>query len=172
LSILETGDFTMTDHLRDALNRALCDELAAALARIAHCVGQLTVEQVWSRPAPAMNSIGNLMLHLAGNVRQLVVAGVGGEPDIRERQAEFDTRGPIPADELLEKLLLVVKQAREVILSARDESLRAMIPIKRYDLNGIEAIVRCIAHFRGHTQEIIHMTRMILGERYEFAGPR
>ena len=86
----------MSDELRNALNNALSDELAAALGRIAHCVGQLTDEQVWSRPTPAMNSIGNLMLHLAGNVRQLIVAGVGGEPDIRERQAEFDAR-PRPA---------------------------------------------------------------------------
>jgi Protein of unknown function (DUF1572) len=161
----------MSDELRNALNNALCDELAAALGRIAHCVGQLTDDQVWSRPAPPMNSIGNLMLHLAGNVRQLIAAGVGGEPDIRDRQSEFDARGPIPADELLGKLLLIVKRAREVIVSASDESLRAMIPIKRYDLNGIEAIIRCIAHFRGHTQEIIHMTRMFLGEKYEFAGP-
>ena len=162
----------MTDELRNALDQALCDELAAALGRIAHCVGQLTDEQVWSRPTPAMNSVGNLMLHLAGNVRQLIVAGVGGESDIRDRQAEFDARGPIPADELLGKLLMVVKETREVIASASDERLRAMIPIKRYDLNGIEAIVRSIAHFRGHAQEIIHMTRRILGEKYEFAGPR
>ena len=162
----------MTDELRNALDQALCDELAAALGRIAHCVGQLTDEQVWSRPTPAMNSVGNLMLHLAGNVRQLIVAGVGGESDIRDRQAEFDARGPIPADELLGKLLMVVKEAREVIASASDERLRAMIPIKRYDLNGIEAIVRSIAHFRGHAQETIHMTRRILGEKYEFAGPR
>ena len=162
----------MADELRNTLNNALSDELAAALGRIAHCVGQLTDDQVWSRPTPAMNSIGNLMLHLAGNVRQLIVAGVGGEPDIRDRQAEFDARGPIPADELLRDLLLGVKRAREVMVSASDESLRAMIPIKRYDLNGIEAIIRCIAHFRGHTQEIIHMTRMILGEKYEFAGPK
>ena len=80
----------MADELRNALNNALSDELAAALGRIAHCVGQLTDDQLWSRPTPAMNSIGNLMLHLAGYVRQLIVAGVGGEPDIRDRQAEFD----------------------------------------------------------------------------------
>ena len=102
----------MTNELRNALVQALSDELAAALGRIAHCVGQLTDEQIWSRPAPAMNAIGNLMLHLAGNVRQLIVAGVGGESDIRERQAEFNARGPIPVDDLLGNLLLVVKSAR------------------------------------------------------------
>jgi len=162
----------VSNELREALNNALCDELAAALGRIAHCVGQLSDEQVWSRPAPAMNSIGNLMLHLAGNVRQLIVAGVGDDPDIRDRQTEFDARGPIPADELLGNLLLTVKKAREAIVSVPDERLLTMIPIKRYDLNGIEAIVRSVSHFSGHAQEIIHMTRMILAEKYEFAGPR
>jgi hypothetical protein len=162
----------MSDEFRNAFNHALCDELAAALGRIAHCIGQLTDEQVWSRPKPEMNSIGNLMLHLAGNVRQLVVTGVGGAPDTRERQAEFDERGPIPSEELLGKLFAVVKEAHQVIQSARPETLCAIIPVKRYDWNGIEAIVRSVAHFRGHAQEIIHMTRMILGEKYEFAGPR
>jgi hypothetical protein len=161
----------MSDEFRNAFNHALCDELAAALGRIAHCIGQLTDEQVWSRPKPEMNSIGNLMLHLAGNVRQLVVTGVGGAPDTRERQAEFDERGPIQSEELLGKLFAVVKEAHQVIQSARPETLCAIIPVKRYDWNGIEAIVRSVAHFRGHAQEIIHMTRMILGEKYEFAGP-
>ena len=162
----------MTTDLRSALNNALCDEFAAALGRIAHCAGQLTEDQIWSRPRPDMNSIGNLMLHLAGNVRQLIVTGVGGAPDVRQRQAEFDDRGPIPGEELLERLFAVVKEAHQVIQTAGDDKLCAMIPVKRYDWNGIEAIVRSIAHFRGHAQEIIHMTRMILGEKYEFAGLR
>lgn len=162
----------MSEELRDALNHALCDELAAALGRIAHCLSQLSVEQIWLRPKPEMNAIGNLMLHLAGNVRQLIVTGVGGAADTRERQAEFDARGPIPADELLAMLFTVVKEAQQTIQSASAETLCAMIPVKRYDWNGIEAVVRSIAHFRGHAQEIIHMTRMILGEKYEFAGPR
>lgn len=158
--------------LRDALDTALCDELAAALGRVAHCVGQLSDEQVWQRPAPHMNSIGNLLLHLAGNVRQLIVAGVGGALDDRDRPAEFDERGPIPADELLRKLFAVVKQAQDVIRGASAQTLCSLIPVKRFDWTGIQAVVRSIAHFRGHTQEIIHMTRIILGEKYEFAGAR
>ena len=105
-------------------------------------------------------------------MRQLIVTGVGGAPDTRERQAEFDARGSIPSEQLLGKLFAVVKEAHQVIQSASAETLCAMIPVKRYDWNGIEAIVRSVAHFRGHAQEIIHMTRMILGDKYEFAGPR
>ena len=82
----------MTDELRDELTRALCDELAAALGRVAHCLGQLTDEQVWWRPGPDRNAIGNLVLHLAGNLNQLIGSGVGGRPDDRDRPAEFAAR--------------------------------------------------------------------------------
>jgi hypothetical protein len=119
-----------------------------------------------------MNSIGNLLLHIRGNLRQLIVSGVGGLPDDRDRQSEFDARGPMPADDLLRSLFAAVKDAQETVGSVGAESLCAAITVKRFDWTGIQAVVRSIAHFRGHTQEIIHMTRMLLGDRYEFAGQR
>jgi Protein of unknown function (DUF1572) len=161
----------MADELREALKHAVCDELAAALGRIAHCVGQLSDQQVWARSKPGMNSIGNLMLHLAGNVQQLIVSGLGGVPDDRDRPAEFAAREPISSDELLGKLLLTVKRAQETFRTVTTEDLCGPLKLTKYDLTGLQAAIRCIAHFRGHTQEIIHMTRELLGDKYEFAGP-
>jgi hypothetical protein len=162
----------MSDALRESFNQAICDELAAALGRIAHCVSQLRQEQIWWRSRPDMNSIGNLLLHLAGNIRQLIVTGVGGATDVRDRAAEFTERGPISSDELLERLFATVKQAQVAIHAASPEQLCGLIPVKRYEWTGLQAIIRSVSHFRGHTQEIIHMTRELLGEEYEFAGQR
>lgn len=162
----------MADELRKALDYALCDEMAAALGRIAHCLGQLTDEQIWWRPRADMNSIGNLVLHLTGNVRQLIVSGVGGVPDDRDRPAEFAARDAGTGDELLGKLVLAVKCAREAILAASPQALIGTIPVKKFEFTGIQAVVRSIAHFRGHAQEIIHITRTILGDKYQFAGPK
>jgi hypothetical protein len=162
----------MANDLHDALNQAVCDELAAALGRIAHCVGQLSDEQIWSRSKPEMNSIGNLMLHLAGNVQQFIVSGVGGAPDDRDRPAEFAARETISSDELLGKLVATVRRAQEAIRAASPDDLCGAVKVTKYDWTGMQSIVRCIAHFRGHTQEIIHMTRDLLGDKYEFAGPR
>ena len=53
-------------------------ELAACLATVKHCLSQLDDGQVWQRPRPAMNSIGNLLLHLCGNLRQRFLSIVGG----------------------------------------------------------------------------------------------
>jgi hypothetical protein len=161
----------MTD-LRSALTHAIHDELEAALSRIVHCVSQLTEEQVWSRERADMNSIGNLVLHLTGNVGQLIVSGIGGVADSRHRQAEFDARRPIAKDELLAGLSTVVGRAKLAFADASEATLCAPIAVGKYDWTGMQAVVRCVAHFRGHTQEIIHMTRTILGDAYQFAGPR
>src|SRR5258706_7851702 len=78
--------------------------LALCLARIEHGLSQLSDDQVWWRPRPEMNSIGNLLLHLAGNVGQWIVAPVENTPSTRNRPAEFAERGPIPRDHLLTQL--------------------------------------------------------------------
>jgi hypothetical protein len=162
----------MPTHLRDALNHGLCDELDAAMSRIAHCVNQLTTEQVWCRPPHGLNAIGNLLLHLAGNVQQMVTDNLTGATDTRDRPAEFAAREMIPADELLGKLTVVVKKARDAILSASDERLCEQKFVNKNNWTGLQAAVRSIAHFRGHAQEIIHITRTILGDKYQYAGPK
>lgn len=162
----------MSDSLRSALNAAICDELDAALSRIAHCVNQLSQEQVWWRPPQGMNAIGNLLLHLAGNVQQMLVANLTGAPDTRNRPAEFASREPVAKEELLAKLTAAVQQARTAFQGASDERLAQVARVNNFDLTGIAAAVRCVSHFRGHTQEIIHMTRELLGDKYQFAGPK
>src|SRR5439155_620126 len=141
----------------------------AALGRITHCVQQLTEEQVWSRPRPEMNAVGNLLLHLAGNIRQWIISGVGGVPDDRNRPAEFAAKGPIPKAELLLKLSETVERAKATIRSAGTEELCRKRRIQSFDLTGVDAILHSVSHFRGHTQEIIHQTRFILGDKYKFA---
>jgi hypothetical protein len=144
----------MAEDLRDTLNQALGGELDAAMSRIAHCLTQLTDEQLWWRPRADMNAIANLVLHLVGNVQQMVVDNLTGAPDTRDRPAEFAARDSVSSDQLLGMLITTVRRARAAILSASDER------------------VRSIAHFRGHTQEIIHLTRTILGDKYQYAGPK
>jgi hypothetical protein len=158
--------------VRAALTHALHDELDAALGRVGHCLAQLTDEQVWWRPSADMNAIGNLVLHLVGNLGQLIGSGVGGRPDDRDRPAEFAARGSVSGDELLGKLVLAVQRAKEAVEAATPEILCGPIPVANYPFTGLQAVVRSVAHFRGHTQEIIHLTRTILGEGYRFAGPR
>jgi hypothetical protein len=80
------------------------------LPKIERCVEKLTDEQVWWRPNPESNSIGNLLLHISGNARQWIVCGLGGGLDERRRQKEFDEREGIPRHELLARLRTTIAE--------------------------------------------------------------
>jgi hypothetical protein len=143
-------------------------ELSEGLSKIEHCLNQLTDEQVWWRPRPEMNSIANLMLHLAGNLRQWVVAGVGGAPDLRDRPGEFADRSGAPKSEVFAQLRAVIHECGAVLARLSPDDLVSSTRIQGYDLTRSGAILHAVPHFRGHVQEIIHMTRVQLGERYQF----
>lgn len=157
------------DELASAVAREATQELNEALDRIKHCLAQLSDDQVWQRPAPGLNSIGNLVLHLAGNVRQWLVAGLTGVADTRNRPAEFAERGPIPRDDLLRSLEQTLHEATGTLARQSAADLLRPRKIQGFDVTGLGALFSSVPHFRGHTQEIIHMTRMLLGAQYKFA---
>src|SRR6266568_1433512 len=85
------------------------------LSRIRECVGKLNHEQIWMRHGDHENAVGNLMLHLAGNMRQWIISGIGGQPDTRTRDAEFAARGEIDGAELMGRLESTVAESIEVL---------------------------------------------------------
>lgn len=144
-------------------------ELSKAFGQIDHCLEQLNEQQVWWRPRDEMNSIGNILLHLAGNIRQWVISGLEGVPDRRNRPQEFAERGPIPLDKLLEQLRQTVLEAQAVITELTAERLGYQYQIQGFDVSGWDVVIHIATHFRGHVQEIICLTRQILGDDYRFA---
>ena len=157
------------DELAAAVGLAAAHELDSALERIRHCLDQLTDEQVWQRSQSGLNSIGNLILHLCGNLRQWVVAGLGGAPDVRNRPAEFAQQGPVPKEELVRSLEAVVEEAKRILAGVDARRLTEARRIQGFDVTGLAAIFDSVPHFRGHTQEMVHMTRLQLGDAYRFA---
>src|SRR5436190_3580726 len=90
--------------LAEAFRKEAVSGFEKYLPRIVDCLQLLSEEEIWWRPNEASNSAGNLVLHLCGNARQWIVSGVGGVPDVRRRQEEFDERGPLPRAAVLETL--------------------------------------------------------------------
>src|ERR1700722_9627450 len=133
------------------------------LPKIERCLDHLTVEEVWARPNEASNSIGNLLLHLCGNVTQWILGGVGGREYVRDRQQEFDERTPLPAREVLERLRSVVHEADEIIRGLDAAALLSTRRIQRYDVTVLEAIYHVVEHFGMHTGQIILLTKARTG---------
>jgi hypothetical protein len=147
----------------------LANELDDALERIRHCLGQLSDEQVWRRSREDMNSIANVLLHLTGNLRQWVLAALGGTPDDRDRPAEFAARGMIPKAALVSRLEETVSDVVAVLRRTPAAEWPRVRRVQGFEVTGLGAALHSVAHFRGHTQEIVYMTRTILGDRYRFA---
>lgn len=154
--------------LADAVIAETTNCLSSCVEKIKHCLGQLSDEQVWWRPRDSMNSIGNLILHLCGNLRQWIVAGIGGAPDVRERPEEFYERRMIPKSEVLGRLDEVISGATEALSKMTIDEMLRMRRIQGFQVTGLGAIFDSVPHFKGHTQEIIGLTRMQLGEQYKF----
>jgi len=156
------------DNLAEAYLNEAREQLAKAAGIIRHSLGQLTDEQLSWRPHEKMNSVGNLVLHLCGNVRQWIISGVGGEPDVRDRPTEFAERGPFGKDDLLRRLDELVEQTDGVLRSVEPARLLENRRIQGFDTTGLSAIFDSVAHFKGHAQEVVHLTRMQLGDGYRF----
>ena len=138
------------------------------MVKVSHCLDQLTEEQLWWRPREEMNSIGNLLLHLTGNIRQWVVSGLGTAKDIRDRPAEFSQRVPIPKAVMLDQLARVITEAKSALAQRTAAEMLVTRRIQEFDVTGWQALFDCVPHFKGHTQEIILLTRLQLGNAYKF----
>ena len=156
------------DNLAEAYLAEAQEQLAKATDVVRYCLGQLQDKQTLWRPHESMNSVGNLVLHLCGNVRQWIISGVGGEPDLRDRPKEFAERGPFRTDDLLRQLDELVERTDDVLRTVPASRLLARRRIQGFDTSGLSAIFDSVAHFKGHTQEIVLLTRMQLGDDYRF----
>ncbi len=129
-------------------------------AKIRLAVATLPHEVIWRRPGPESNSIGNLLFHLAGNIRQWVVCGIGGAPDERDRSAEFAaTTGP-GADELLALLESTVKDADAVLSTLSESDLARRVTIQGRDTSVLGAIYHVVEHFSTHTGQVLLLVKM------------
>jgi uncharacterized damage-inducible protein DinB len=131
------------------------------LPKLERCVERLTDEEVWWRPNPESNSIGNLLLHLSGNARQWIVSGLGGATDGRQRQTEFDEREIIPRDELLRVLRATITDVDNVLAGFDPSRLLDRYPIQGTEATALQAIFHVTEHFSMHTGQIILLTKLL-----------
>jgi hypothetical protein len=121
----------------------------------------LSEEQIWWRPNDSSNSIGNLLLHLNGNVRQWLVSSFTRSEDLRDRPAEFRERGMIPASTLLATLGITLEQASEVLASLTEAELLTTFEIQGYTVTGLYAVYQVVEHFALHFGQIVYITKLL-----------
>jgi hypothetical protein len=136
--------------------------------RMKECVAPLTTEQVWWRPNDASNSIGNLMLHLDGNVRQWLVDSFNKNQDQRDRPAEFAAQSGLSAADLLSRLGATLDEAAKVLDRLTVDELLAPYEIQGYHVRGLDAVYQVVEHFGLHYGQIVYIVKSLLGKDLGF----
>lgn len=129
------------------------------ITKIRHCIDALPEAALWQRPNETSNSIGNLMLHLAGNIRQWIVGGIGQQEVERDRAAEFAAKEGGTRAELYQNLERAITEVDAVLASLNPESLRESRVIQGRNTTVFDAIYHVVEHFAMHTGQIVLMTK-------------
>ena len=136
--------------------------------RIENCLHRLTEEQVWLKPNEVSNSIGNLILHLCGNMTQYVISGLGGAPDHRERAKEFAVEGGFTKSALLEKFKNTTTQAISVLEKTTSEELQLTRNVQGFEMTGIGILIHVTEHYSYHVGQIATLTKLMVAEDLGF----
>lgn len=138
------------------------------LPKLERCLAGLTDEQIWWRPGPESNSIGNLLLHLTGNARQWIISGLGGEVDNRIRDREFDESTSISGADLVGNLRRTITEVEDVLATFDSQGLLNYFQIQGTHVTALEAIFHVTEHFAMHTGQIIFITKMLSNNGLDF----
>ena len=136
--------------------------------RIQRCFDELSNDDIWWRAHETDNSIGNLILHLNGNIRQWIISGLGDAPDRRIRQAEFDDRSRIPKEELLSIFEATLHEADSVLERLDTTKLLEMLHIQVFDVTCLDAISHVVEHVAQHLGQIIYVTKLRTAKDLKF----
>jgi uncharacterized damage-inducible protein DinB len=149
--------------VEDRFKETSAEFLGSFFRRIQECAGRLSEDEVWWRPNPAVNSAGNLLLHLRGNLAQWILEGLGGVPYERHRDREFAEKGPLPKAELLASLERVVGECQRVIRGLSAEDLRRPREIQGQGTDGVYTVQHVVEHMSYHTGQIVQITKELRG---------
>lgn len=130
------------------------------LPKICDSLALLSDEEIWWRPNDSSNSVGNLVLHLCGNIRQWIISGLGDAEFVRKRDLEFSEKGPIARDKLVAQLRDTVREASAVVARLSGADLVRSYSIQGYDVTGYEASIHVTTHFAYHAGQIIYVAKM------------
>jgi uncharacterized damage-inducible protein DinB len=164
----------------DAISASFLDYSAKQMEslhnKIATCVGKLTEEQIWQRGGPHENSVGNLLLHLEGNIRQWILHGVDNQPDVRRRDDEFTLAPTTDSKIAFASLTDTINESTEVIATLSPARLTEIIDPQP---NGtwrhtpiLVAIYKVVSHLDHHTGQIILLTKQMAGTDLDLSMPR
>ncbi|MEO0901911.1 MAG: DinB family protein [Bacteroidota bacterium] len=138
-----------------------CYRMDESMRMVKKCMDQLSEEMIWKKPNSVSNSIGNLILHLCGNITQYGIASLQGLDDDRNRDEEFEITTGYSKTELIDKLSNTVSAAKSSFLNSNTEELLKKRKVQGFEFSGVGNIVHVVEHFSYHTGQIALWTKLL-----------
>lgn len=154
------------------MNRSINDDFTAAFLceielrllkeswpRLEQCLTECDEKLLWFRPNSQTNSIGNLVLHLEGNVKQWLLHGVGDVPDVRDRTSEFVPNQSHTSRELLNRMTILKKDVEQLLIRAKTFDLLSPRKIQVFETTALGAFIHVTEHFSYHVGQITYLVK-------------
>ena len=132
-----------------------------SMMKLQSCLDKLTLEQIWYRPNENTLSIGNTLLHLNGNVRQYILAGLASGADTRQRSKEFSERSVISKEDLLNPLKKTMQEVDQYLDKLDIDELTIVRPVQCFDESGVGILIHVVEHFSYHVGQVVYITKML-----------
>ena len=145
-----------------------CYRLDESMRMIGISLENVSEEQLWQRPNASLNSIGNLLLHLCGNITQYVIASLGETTDERDRDLEFSTLEGFSKQELLSKVRETVEHSKQTILRANNDQFVLKRDVQGFNFSGIGVVLHAVEHFSYHTGQIAFWVKQLTNKDLGF----
>ena len=152
----------ISDQIRDLLIADIKRRLIVeSVPRIHKCLNNLSLEEIWHRHNEHTNSVGNLVLHLCGNVRQYLLSGIEGQEDVRARDLEFSEKGPIEKEVLTKELDALMDEVTAALDGISAEDLIREVGVQGFQENVTSILIHVTEHFSYHVGQITFYTKFI-----------
>ncbi len=158
----------MTEEIAQEFKEQIIYRLDESTRMIGLSFDQLTEEDIWKRFNESSNSIGNLILHLCGNITQYAISSLGNKEDDRDRDAEFDTQDGFSKDDLLKKLIGAVHRAKKTIRNCSVSELMKKREVQGFTFSGIGVAIHVTEHYSYHTGQIAFWTKQLKNKSLGF----
>ena len=154
------------------LAQTIIDESISRLKESHHkivaALAILDESSIWWKPNENSNSIGNILLHLCGNLTQYILSGIGGLPDHRNRTEEFIHHTPIAKEELVQKLEAIMDSVYAVIDQCDDAELLKLRGVQCYQMTDVGILIHVTEHLSYHTGQIVYFAKWKTGRSMNF----
>jgi len=148
------------EFIKEFIDQALY-RISENTSKLTACLDELEETEIWKRPNEKSNSVGNIILHLCGNIRQYAISSLGNKKDVRERDKEFSADGGYAKSELIKKLIATVEEAKSIIENINSNELLRKRQVQGYFHSGIGIIIHVTEHYSYHTGQIIFWVKLL-----------